>query len=231
MSLTNELFSYLERVTHKAASPEHVLHPMLKAIMLAVKSAEDGKKDGNYVGVSDDADLTPDKQSHVSISVVLRKEDQQMTVMEIRDLSAGKTIPFEVARRIVIAETLLERFEEQEIPNKAAEKIISEASGLKVHVLEDEDEILQAIAHAKEEVREGRVGSLYDFWVKEIPRINTIAEWRTASPQARAVIGGVWSPKIGCNMIMTAVGPTVPKWKLRETVLRVLEKNQSGTRA
>jgi hypothetical protein len=225
MSLEDEILNYLRRIEQKAASPDFVPHPMLKALMLAMKGAEDGKKDGNYVGLSGDADLTPNKKPHVTISVVVKQEGPMITVLEIRDVSAGKIIPYAMAKQIVIAETLLERFEGQEIPNKAAEKIIIEASALKVHILEDEDEILQALAHAKEEMAEGRVHGLSDSWAQEIPKINTIDEWRTASQQVRAMIGGLWAPKIGCNMVITAVEPTVPKWKLRETILRILEQN------
>jgi hypothetical protein len=200
---------------------------MLKALMLAMKGAENGKKDGNYAGLSGDADLTPDKRPHVSVAVVVRKENEQITVLEIKDSSSGKTIPFEMAKRIVISETYLERHEGQAVPNKAAEKIISEALGLNVHILDDPDEALQALAHAKAAIRGGKVHDQSDALTQEILGINTMGQWRDASQAARSLVAGIWAEATKRNLVITALESTVPKWKVRETVLRLLERGSS----
>lgn len=192
--------------------------------MLAMKAAEEGKKDGDYVGVSGDADLTPDRQPHLNIAVVVKKEGELMTVREIRDMSAGKVVSFDMARRIVIGETLLERQEGPDVTNAAAENAISEALGLKVHILDSPDETLKAVAHAKKEVREGRVQNQSAALSREIRGITTIEQWRNASEVARTMVGGVWAQATGRNLVITALDPTVPKWKVRETILRLLEQ-------
>lgn len=227
LSLTDELLNYLQRVEQKAASPDFVPHPILKALMLAMKAAEDAKKDGNYVGLSGDADLTPDKQPHVSVAVVVKKEGEHMTVLEIKDAGSGKTISFEMARRIVISETLLERHEGQAVPNRAAENVISEALGLNVHILDDPDEVLQALAQARSAIRGGKVHGQSDALTEEILGITTMDQWGNASQAARSSVGGLWAEATKRNLVITALESTVPKWKVRETILRLLEQGFS----
>jgi hypothetical protein len=69
--------NYLQRIEHKRlrqnTSASHVESTHVTA-------ANETKRDGNHVGMSGDADLTPSKRPHVSISVVVKKEDPVITV-------------------------------------------------------------------------------------------------------------------------------------------------------
>ncbi len=79
---------------------------------------------------------------------------------------------------------------------------------------------MQALAHVKEQIAKGNIKRVPGPLIQEIVRINTVRGWKAASQQARTIIAAEWAAKIGCNVVINGVEPTIPKWSLREASLR-----------
>ena len=115
----------------------------------------------------------------------------------------------------------LQEYPGEEIPVADAVPIVARATGLRVHLLGD-DEVFPALEHAKkliveEKVREGP----YEI-KKEIAKASK-EKWASLSPQARSLVGTLWSEMAGADLVITTIDPVQTKEKILSIIENFLE--------
>lgn len=118
----------------------------------------------------------------------------------------------------------LQEYPGEEIRVADAIPIVARATGLKVHLLRD-DEVFPALEHAKkliigERVREGS----YEL-KKEIVNASK-DKWARLSPQARSLVGTLWSEMAGADLVITTIDPVQTKEKILSIIESFLELKQ-----
>ncbi len=224
MSVTHTLLNYLKSVEGRVGSPGYLPHPLMKALMLALDSARKGEKNGNYMGVSGDGDLTPDKKPHVMIVVVVEKLGDKITVLDVSDATTSRKISSTKVEKVLRSETLLDGFEGQEVPTELVADAMTEALGRGVYVLEDTAEIAKAVGRAQQLIREGKFVGLSISVRNEILNVKGATGWENLSSETRSSVGGMWAKEVGSSLVLTPIEPTVPKWRVRELILKLLEQ-------
>jgi hypothetical protein len=115
----------------------------------------------------------------------------------------------------------LQEYPGEEIPVADAVPIVARATGLRVHLLRD-DEVVPALEHAKkliiaEKVRKG------PYEVKnEIVKASK-EEWASLSQQARTLVGTLWSEMVGADLVITTLDPVQTKEKILSIIENFLE--------
>ncbi len=105
-----------------------------------------------------------------------------------------------------------------------AVSIMARVTGLRVHLLRD-DEISQALEHARqliisEKVRRG------PYEIKnEIVKASR-ETWADLTAQARVLVGALWAERAGVDLVMTAVDPIQTKEKILDLIVNVLEQKR-----
>lgn len=111
-----------------------------------------------------------------------------------------------------------------EIPVSDAVSIVARVTGLRVHLLRD-DEISQALEHARqliisEKVRRG------PYSVKnEIVKASR-ETWADLTAQARVLVGALWAEKAGVDLVMTAIDHVKTKEKILDMIAEMLEQKR-----
>ena len=118
----------------------------------------------------------------------------------------------------------LQEYPGEEIPVAEAVPIVARATGLRVHLLRD-DEVFPALEHAKkliigERVREGS----YEL-KKEIVKASK-DKWAGLSPQARSIVGTLWSEMAGADLVITTIDPVQTKEKILSIIENFLEQKK-----
>jgi hypothetical protein len=186
MSLSDTLLNYLNEVQSKVSSEQYAPHPMIKALMLALRSAQTGGTDGNFAVASGDADLTPDKQPQLVFIVAVGEKGDQIKVLEIREANTGKVVTSAMAEKIIHSEILIEKYNEVDIPNKQAEAILTDSLGFPVHILGDKSEIDQSLKNAQDELSRNRVPNVPRQIREEILGHKDASNWRELFQQSRS---------------------------------------------
>jgi hypothetical protein len=222
VSLIDLLTKYWELIGKKVTSPEFVPHPIIEAFMIATKSAHDKGEDGNYMGMSGDASVMPDKKPRILVSVIVNKSKDDITILEINDLNKKAVIPFSTAEKIIRSELMIEAFATQEIPVKDAGEIIAETIDTRVRILYDRSEIMKAVEFTQHRIRAGEIENIDAETIREILRLKEVSDWNKLSSRPRSLIGFVWGTRTGNNLTITVLEPTITKWTLRQTIMRIL---------
>jgi len=118
----------------------------------------------------------------------------------------------------------LQKYHGNEIPVTDAVSIVARVTGLRVHLLRD-DEISEALEHASqliasEKVRQG------PYNVKnEVVKASREA-WADLTPEARSLVGTLWADKIGVDLVVTTLDPVQTKEKILSMIANILEQKK-----
>ena len=110
------------------------------------------------------------------------------------------------------AKKALQEYPGEEIPIADAVPIVAQATGLRVHLLRDE-EVLAALEQAKklilaDKVRQG------PYEVKNEIVKTSREGWTRLNPQARSLVGTLWAEIVGADLVITTIGPVQAKEKI-----------------
>jgi hypothetical protein len=119
------------------------------------------------------------------------------------------------------AERELQKYPGNEIPVTDAVSIVARVTGLRVHLLRD-DEISEALEYARqliasEKVRQG----LYSV-KSEVVKASREA-WTDLTPLARSLVGTLWADKTGVDLVVTTLDPVQTKEKILSMISNMLE--------
>jgi hypothetical protein len=118
----------------------------------------------------------------------------------------------------------LQKYPGDEIRVIDAVSIVARVTGLRVHLLRD-DEISQALAYAKqlitsENVRHG------PYNVKnEIVKASREG-WADLTPEARSLVGSLWAGKTGVDLVVTTLDHVQTKEKMLSMIVNILEQKK-----
>src|SRR6266702_1233445 len=116
----------------------------------------------------------------------------------------------------------LQKYQGNEIPVSDAVSIVARVTGLRVHLLRD-DEISEALEHARqliasEKVRQG------PYNVKnEVVKASREA-WADLTPEARSLVGTLWADKTGVDLVVTTLDHVQTKEKILSMIANILEQ-------
>jgi len=116
----------------------------------------------------------------------------------------------------------LQKYPGNEIPVTDAVSIVARVTGLRVHLLRD-DEISEALEHASqliasEKVRQG------PYNVKnEVVKASREA-WADLTPGARSLVGTLWADKTGVDLVVTTLDHVQTKEKILSMIANILEQ-------
>lgn len=224
MPATEEtVLEYSRRIQPKLADPFHP-HPIVKAIELALYSSK-GKGDGNYMGMSGDADMHQGVP-HLLYAVVIEKRGETFKIVEMTDLMSKVTVSSDMLRRMIDAEIELLNFSRDRIPVDAAVQILDRALSPKTRVVKlDEKDREPAIRWAKQLIDQGRLLEMPQEIVRQIKTLRDSRNWDNLSSETRSTIGSAWARRVGPNtMVVTAVEKDLTKIKIREIIALTLSK-------
>ena len=118
----------------------------------------------------------------------------------------------------------LQKYHGDEIPVTDAVSIVARVTGLRVHLLRD-DEISEASEYARqlitsEKVRHGP----YDV-KNEVVKASREA-WTALTPEAGSLIGTLWAEKTGIDLVVTTLDPIQTKEKILSLIASILEQKK-----
>jgi len=118
----------------------------------------------------------------------------------------------------------LRKYPGNEIPVIDAVSIVARVTGLRVHLLRD-DEISEALEYARqliasEKVRQGP----YDV-KNEVVKASREA-WADLTSEARSLVGTLWADKIGVDLVVTTLDPVQTKEKILSMIANILEQKK-----
>jgi hypothetical protein len=118
----------------------------------------------------------------------------------------------------------LQKYPGNEIPVTDAVSIVACVTGLRVHLLLD-DEISEALEYARqlitsEKVRQG------PYNVKnEVVKASREA-WADLTPEARSLVGSLWAGKTGVDLVVTTLDHVQTKEKILSMIANILEQKK-----
>ncbi len=122
------------------------------------------------------------------------------------------------------AKKALQEYPGEEISIADAVPIVAQATGLQVHLLLD-DEVLPALEHAKkliiaDKVRQG------PYEVKNEIVKTSREDWARLSPQARSLVGTLWTETAGADLVITTIDPVQTKEQILSIIENILEQKK-----
>ena len=100
--------------------------------------------------------------------------------------------------------------------------IVARVTGLRVHLLRD-DEISQALEYARQLIASEKVRqSPYDV-KNEVVKASREA-WADLTSEARSLVGTLWADKIGVDLVVTTLDPVQTKEKILSMIANILEQ-------
>ena len=118
----------------------------------------------------------------------------------------------------------LQKYPGNEVAVADAISIIALATGLRVHLLRG-DEVLPALEEAKKLITAGRVREGPYEVKNEIVKASK-ETWPDLSPQARSLVGTLWSEKAGADLVVTTLDPVQTKEKILSTIENILTQKK-----
>ena len=118
----------------------------------------------------------------------------------------------------------LQKYHGNEIPVTDAVSIVAGVTGLRVHLLRDE-EISEALEYARqliasEKVRQG------PYNVKNEIVKATKETWTHLTPEARSLVGTLWAGKTGVDLVVTTLDHVQTKEKILSMIANILEQKK-----
>ena len=118
----------------------------------------------------------------------------------------------------------LQKYHGNEIPVADAVPIIARATGLRVHLLR-EDEISHALEYAKELITSGKVRQ-GPYNVKNEVVKGSRESWTALSQLARSLVATLWSEKSGADLVVTTLDSVQTKEKILSVIANMLEQKR-----
>jgi hypothetical protein len=118
----------------------------------------------------------------------------------------------------------LQKYPGNEIPVTDAVSTVARVTGLRVHLLRD-DEISEALEYARhlitsEKVRQG------PYSVKNQVVKASRETWTNLTPEARSLVGTLWAGKTGVDLVVTTLDPVQTKEKILSMIANILEQKK-----
>ncbi len=118
----------------------------------------------------------------------------------------------------------LQKYPGNEIPVIDAVSIVARVTGLRVHLLLD-DEISQALEYARQLIASEKVlQGPYDV-KNEVVKASREA-WADLTSEARSLVGTLWADKIGVDLVVTTLDPVQTKEKILSMIANILEQKK-----
>ncbi len=118
----------------------------------------------------------------------------------------------------------LQKYPGDEISVVDAVPIMARVTGLQVHLLRD-DEISQALEHARRLIISGNVGRGPYNVKNEIVKASH-ETWADLTARARSLVGSLWAETAGVDVVMTAVDAVQSKKKILSMIADLLEQKR-----
>ena len=120
------------------------------------------------------------------------------------------------------AERELQKYHGNEIPVSDAVSIVARVTGLRVHLLRDE-EISEALEYARGLVASEKVQHGPYNVKNEVVKASREA-WADLTPGARSLLGTLWAEKTGVDLVVTTIDPVQTKEKILSMIANILEQ-------
>ena len=118
----------------------------------------------------------------------------------------------------------LQKYPGNEIPVTDAVSIVARVTGLRVHLLRD-DEISEALEYARQLIASEKVlQGPYDV-KNEVVKATKEAR-ADLTPEARSLVGTLWADKIGVDLVVTTLDPVQTKEKILSMIANILEQKR-----
>jgi hypothetical protein len=129
-----------------------------------------------------------------------------------------------LASELSDAKRELQKYPGDEIPVIDAVSIVARVTGLRVHLLRD-DEISKALEYARrlitsEKVRQG------PYNVKNEVVKASRGAWTDLTPPARSLVGSLWAGKTGVDLVVTTLDHVQTKEKILSMIANILEEKK-----
>jgi hypothetical protein len=129
-----------------------------------------------------------------------------------------------LASELSDAKRELQKYPGDEIPVIDAVSIVARVTGLRVHLLRD-DEISKALEYARrlitsEKVRQG------PYNVKNEVVKASRGAWTDLTPPARSLVGSLWAGKKGVDLVITTLDHVQTKEKILSMIANMLEQKK-----
>ena len=118
----------------------------------------------------------------------------------------------------------LQKYSGNEIPVADAVSIVARVTGLRVHLLRD-DEVSEALEHARRQITSEKVRHGPYNVKNEIVKASKEA-WTDLTPLARSLVGSLWAGKTGVDLVVTTLDPVQTKEKILSVIANMLEQKK-----
>ena len=118
----------------------------------------------------------------------------------------------------------LQKYPGSEIPVTDVVSIVARVTGLRVHLLRD-DEISEALEYARQLIASEKVrhGS---YSVKSEVVKASRETWADLTSEARSLVGTLWAEKTGVDLVVTTLDPVQTKEKILSMIANILEQKK-----
>ncbi len=186
--------AYLDHVILKIKyNPDYEPHPILKAMMLAINS---GEKDGKYMGLSGDGNEEIGKKPTEIYSVIMEKDNDKFTLINITDLTTGNELSISDALLLIEVSLKLEKIDDDLVSKEQIESILNEVYKDISFEIVSPSNFREARDYLKEVMEERRIRIPRD---EELQRgllsIRKDTRWEDYNPKVRSLIASVWAAK------------------------------------
>ena len=120
------------------------------------------------------------------------------------------------------AERELQKYHGNEIPVSDAVSIVARVTGLRVHLLRD-DEISEALEYARRLIASDKVRQGPYNGKSEVVKTSREA-WADLTSEARSLVGTLWAEKTGVDLVVTTLDPVQTKEKILSMIANILEQ-------
>lgn len=189
-------------------------HPIIKAIFIATSGITKNSEDGNYYGISGDADQTYSGESMMTAIAIVSKKENIIKIEKLVINDKEYDINDKIIEQILETEIVIEKHSGKEIPLEKMHEAYSKI-GMKVRKLRD-SEIESALTGINTKIDEGTLRGVSDDIISKI-RSTTKDNWEKLDPNVRSIIAmglPTYEPENN-TMIMTGYIDPIPKFKVR----------------
>ena len=116
----------------------------------------------------------------------------------------------------------LQKYHGSEIPVSDAVFIVAGVTGLRVHLLRD-DEISEALEYARQLITSDKVRQGPYNGKSEVVKASREA-WTDLTPEARSLVGTLWAGKTGVDLVVTTLDHVQTKEKILSMIANILEQ-------
>ena len=212
--ISNEIIKKCINLIQKKDLDNWYPHPIIKAIFIATSGIKKNSEDGNYYGMSGDADQTYGGEPMMVSTAIVSKKDDIIKIEKILINDIEYDINDKIIHQILETELVIERHSGKEIPLEKMHEAYSKI-GMKVRKLKD-SEIESALSGISTYIDEDKLEGVSDEMISKI-KSATKENWEELDPNVRSIIG-MAMPKLEPEkntMIMTGYIDPIPKFKVR----------------